>query len=174
MGSTPINTWNGDVARLQIDNAPFFDGSRQFIARKFKLETYRQFCDVHGVSDFDTKSGACRVCATSNPHRSRADARRLGFRTYLATCAEHGETDHDVPRGRCLKCFTTAGAPRTAVGSALGRPVTNGARAVARREGEKTYLATCQAHGAAAHSVTHGKCLSCFNTAGLRRPLTPP
>lgn len=86
---------------------------------------------------------------------------------FLAECPTHGETEHDVPRGKCLTCFTTLGAPR--LSASKGRPVTASPRAAARRAGETRYAAPCPTHGETAHSVAHGKCLSCFTVAGVRR-----
>jgi hypothetical protein len=82
----------------------------------------------------------------------------------MDVCPTHGRVPHDTIRGKCLTCFTTLGTPRKRPPS----PPDN-ARAQARREGAASYFDTCEAHGVVAHSVTHGKCLTCFTSAGSPR-----
>jgi len=74
---------------------------------------------------------------------------------------------HGIYSGKCLSCYTSSGRARRAWGP--GRPATDNPRAVARRAGDPTYTDQCEVHGPAAHSVTHGKCLTCYTTLGHPR-----
>jgi hypothetical protein len=144
-------------------------------ARKAGEKTYLDVCPEHGETAHGVQYGKCLTCFnTAGARRSvrelieepRARARRDGLPSFLDECREHGRTAHSVSHGKCLSCFTTAGVAR---GGRPGRSLTGGARAVARRDGEKTYRDVCPEHGETDHSVAHGKCLMCFTTAGVRR-----
>jgi hypothetical protein len=90
--------------------------------------------------------------------KNYAAARNSRASHYQGVCLTHGWQNFETKNKKCPLCRKRAGAPYK-----------DGARAEARRVGHKDYLGECAAHGTVAHSVAHGKCLSCFNSVGARR-----
>lgn len=142
------------------------------VARREGRTTYTAQCATHGPTAHSVDKGRCLTCYTTTgaPRQEardslRAVARRAGSATYMATCGTCGREAHSVQTGKCLTCYTTLGAPR----KAPGRPASDNPRAAARRAGEATYDAQCLVHGTTPHSVTHGKCLTCYTTLGAPR-----
>jgi hypothetical protein len=83
----------------------------------------------------------------------------LQFRYVCDDCWTNAR--HNTKTGKCTNCY-----PETPT----GRPVEEGnERATARRQGQKTYLDYCGVHIVTAFSVAHGKCLTCYNSAGRPR-----
>lgn len=172
----PIVYAQGQTPQEQIERQEFgVNGCRRAIAAAHRLTTYEDLCATHGVTQHLTQPGyefaECAQCVAEKPDLTRAEARRVGHVSFPAICATHGRAPHSVAHGKCLTRYTSAGVERQAV---TGRPPSEGPRAAARRLGESTYKGTCAEHGETDHSVTHGKCLTCFNTAGIRRPGRKP
>ncbi len=160
-----IETKDLSVPTWQIEQQPYGEtGCRRAIAANNAMKRYADLCAQHGVTDHFTSSARCAQCVALDPDITRAEARKVGRSTYAAECPTHGRTDHSVAHGRCLTCFNTAGARRVAESTTGSTP-----RAAARRSGQPTFVETCLTHGSTEHSVAHGKCLSCFTTAGVRR-----
>jgi hypothetical protein len=123
-------------------------------------------CGFHGQTSHDTKTGVCELCFIANAHlEPKARALITGAIIYTDVCHIHGPGDFHGKGKRCARCYSSTGRKR----GGPGAPLSDGARAVARRAGEKTYLAACEIHGETAHSVTMAKCLTCFSTSGARR-----
>lgn len=142
---------------------------RARVARKARRQYFPFPCPTHGPdARHSAKTATCCECAPEErayPGQSlRAQARARGAKMYTARCITHGPGPHYVSHGKCACCYTAAGAPR------VRERVSAAPRAEARRAGSPVYLGECETHGETAHSVAHGKCLSCFNTQGLRRP----
>jgi hypothetical protein len=127
-------------------------------------DTFLAQCYAHGATLFDTARGGCLTCEASITRSGIPPVRiaeAIGADHYDGTCETHGAVLFHTGSEQCVLCSKTAtGRPRQ-----YGNP-----RADARRAGQKTYAAECQACEAATdHSVLHGKCLRCFNTQGVRR-----
>lgn len=141
--------------------------ARSMIAKKAGWKIYPEICHLHGLCDHDVKTRRCIACDPEHHPNARSAARAVGAKDYLSRCETHGLTPHGVNTGRCLTCFTLSGAKRVG-------PPELGARAVARRAGLKTYVSPCEACGVDRdHSVSLGRCLTCFTTGGVTR-LAPP
>lgn len=168
----PLVYAQGQTPTEQIARQKYgVSGCRRAIAAAHRLTSYEDLCVTHGLTQHLTQPGrefaACVQCVAEKPDITRAEARAVGYATFPSVCEQHGSTAHSVAHGKCLKCYTSAGIERV---GAVGRPAADGARATARRAGDATYLDACTEHGPTDHAVTHGKCLTCFNTAGIRRP----
>lgn len=163
-----------------------FDTTR-LVAQVEERTHFEHFCAVHGHALFLTETAECFSCLSDqlanlssadftarkarrknkpdNPVRTAA--RLAGERTYPDNCPVHGETHFHVGTGRCFTCYTAGGQVRRGNRDAAR---SDGARAVARRRGERVFAASCPVHGPkTAHSVAHGKCLKCFNVVGAKR-----
>lgn len=144
-------------------------------ARRRGLTVFVADCPAHGAADHSVKHGGCLTCRTTGGELrrnvadgARAAARAEGRRTYTATCWLHGAVDHSVPHGKCLTCFNAMGRERPAMRPATVR--TRNPRAEARNAGQWSYTFFCDAcNDDVDHSVAHGKCLTCFSTAGKPR-----
>jgi len=126
-------------------------------------------CERCGPGEHSLAHGRCLTCYTKAGIRRagkspRAEARSAGHTSYLDTCRTHGQTAFGVQSGRCLTCFNSMGLLRPVVPK--GDPL----RIAARAAGEPSYLSWCATHGGVPHSTAHGKCLTCFNAMGYRRP----
>lgn len=132
---------------------------------------YADRCEEHGGYTARFGEVGCSLC--KRPETApRILAQRAGALRYDDICATCGPSLFSTRSGRCVTCFTVAGQSRTATPPA-GRPQqVDNPRAVARRAGDKSYLATCATHGETPHSVAHAKCLRCFNAMGHPRPVT--
>lgn len=149
---------------------------RRVIAREYGESTYDDVCLSCGPTRFGTLHGKCVNCFTLGgaPRRrvpgeqgARAVARAAGVARYMGVCSIHGETAYGARYGRCLTCFTIDGVPRTRERG------DGGPRALARRAGEARYMGVCSTHGETAHSVAHGRCLTCFTAGGAKRVFAP-
>lgn len=178
-GAAPHGSATGRCVRCPTPETVLRDRKT---ARREGLRRYLDVCPIHGETDHSTTYGKCLTCFTSagllraaDPSRRgplpsdspRAVARRAGEASFLDECPHHGRVAHAVRNGVCLTCRTVDGHARL---TSRGRPLTEGARAAARRAGQTTYVGKCETHGETAHSVLRGKCLTCFNALGLRRP----
>lgn len=144
------------------------------MARRWGEKTYDAGCRIHGDVPHSVAHGKCLQCFTMGgqprvgrppPLQQRIDARRTHQAAYLDRCEIHGVTLHSTARGKCLTCYNAAGQPRPEVSPS------ESPRAAARRAGASRYDAWCLLHGESSpHSVTHGKCLQCYNAMGYPRP----
>lgn len=135
---------------------------------------YDDVCDKHGPCWHFTDGTGCADCyldelnakfppvARGNP--VRVFYRNKGRATFPGLCEKHGIAEIWTQSGFCSICRTMSGGERRAGSAAHRSP-----RAIARQRGDKAYMGYCEKHGDHAHSVAHGKCLSCFNTSGTPR-----
>jgi hypothetical protein len=128
---------------------------------------WSDLCPEHGVfvARFNENCPSCQ-----SPHAgARRQARAHSATTFISDCVVHGTVDHNVKTSLCLSCYTANGDRRSERGP--GRPG-DPRRMAAREAGEATYLAECEEHGEVAHHTVRGKCLTCYNTQGIKRPST--
>jgi hypothetical protein len=161
-------------------------------ARLGNLPTYDDYCAIHIWTAHSVAHGKCLTCFTTsgavrksakpgppvdntNP---RAVARRAGLPSYAGVCDTHGSTAFGVQSGKCLTCCNSLGFWRSVPPASVvldsprdqSRTVkADNPRAAARRAGVPFFAEECATHGLAAHSVAHGKCLTCFTSAGRVR-----
>lgn len=141
-------------------------GKARALARSQALNRFPEFterCVTHGISLFDTETGACLLClAEPSALPVRLHYHKAYAIAYPFECETHGEGLHDMRTNLCLRCFTVAGKPRT-------QGNRSAARIKARGSGATSYLATCDIHGLVPHHTVRGKCLTCFNSLGYPR-----
>lgn len=141
--------------------------SKRSLARAARQKHYLDNCEKHGEALHRVDTANCQQCRDENPRGKkptlRSFARRQGQTTYLEVCPVHGVTAYGVLSGKCLTCYNSVGAPRP------GPPAPLAPRALARRQGLKTYMAPCETHGVVPHDVARGKCQTCFTTIGAPR-----
>lgn len=165
-GASLFDTSTGACLSCLADHA---DLPVQVMYRAAGGTSYVDHCEVHGAAVARFGESGCALCVRPEI-APRIMAQRAGAVRYDDTCETCGPALFSVRSGRCLTCNTREGVPRDRTGK-VGRPREAGnVRAEARRAGEKQYLANCEQHGQTPHSVAHGKCLTCFNAMGQRRP----
>jgi hypothetical protein len=127
---------------------------------------FTEECARHGITLFDTETGACLSCLSDALPRTGLPERVRYLSAYAvlypATCPTHGQAMHYMKSNRCSKCYTARGNPRS-------NESRNTARLAARASGATTYMGTCGTHGTVAHHTIRGKCLTCYNSLGYPR-----
>lgn len=143
---------------------------RRLSARAWKLAAYPYPCDVHGMTQFHTMSGQCKLCQPPAPSRlgqdpARLQARHSGQSTYLGRCETHGDAHLWTANARPKCCYHQNGLKRA-------KPEAENVdtpRRIARRLGERKYNDVCEVHGRQLFWVLTGRCERCFLESGRPR-----